>query len=75
MRDIGNTIATTLQGFELVVQAFDKTTTEALHEVVGDLLEPVGQGGEELVETGQARTAHFRLPLGEARERLGFGQG
>ena len=43
--DVGNAIATALQGFELVVPSFDKAATQALYEIVGDLLEPVVRGG------------------------------
>src|SRR5512141_592653 len=52
--EVENTIATAFEDFDLVIEAFDKTTVFSQDEVVSDLLPPGGQQLQEIVKTRQA---------------------
>jgi hypothetical protein len=53
MISIKNAITTPFQGFELVVQPFDKAAVGPIDKVNGGLLPPVLHGLQELVEALQ----------------------
>ena len=71
--DLENAIATPLDRFDLVVQAFYETTTETMHKVVDDFIQPIVECGQERIETGQHAAANKR-PLGQAYPGVVFGQ-
>ena len=52
MLQVVNSIATSLQHFEFVVEAFDEPTVCPTDEVVGDLLPPMVQGFDKLIKAG-----------------------
>ncbi len=54
MLQVEDAITTSFQNFQFVVEAFDKSTTGSIDEVVCDLLPPVFQHLQELVEALQA---------------------
>ena len=68
--DVGDAIATSLEGLEFVVDAFDKAATEAVNEVVGNLIEPIGEGGKKGIETLQVRAKGLGVPLFEPIDTL-----
>ena len=51
MLDIENAIATTFEHFDFVVETFNKAACVTVDEVVGDFIEPVFQGLDEVIET------------------------
>lgn len=69
VREILHAIATTLEHFELIVQAFHSATGPPGDEVVGDFIPPGLQGGEEGVEALQATAFNLSEP-GAARADL-----
>jgi 5'-deoxynucleotidase YfbR-like HD superfamily hydrolase len=63
MHDISEAITTALDRFDSIVQAFDKATAEALHEIIGNFVAPLSKCFQEYIETIQATAPHFILPL------------
>ena len=62
VRKIKNAIATSLEDFDLVVEAFDKAAVLALNEVVGDFLPPGGEQLQEIVKAVQATFLNSLYP-------------
>ena len=62
MLQIRNSITTTLEDFDFVVEALDKTTRQPADEIVRDFLEPVLQRFQKLVKTLQTALAHLLHP-------------
>jgi hypothetical protein len=50
MRDVQNPIATTLDYFELVLEAFHKPTCGPVNKVVRYVVEPVCQRGQKAIK-------------------------
>jgi hypothetical protein len=48
--DPGNAVTAPLNRFDLVVQAFHEATAKPINKVVGDLIQPVIERRQELVE-------------------------
>ena len=48
--DLENAIATPLDCFDLIVQAFHETATETVHKVVDNFIQPIIECRQELVE-------------------------
>jgi hypothetical protein len=51
MRKIENTIATSLENLDLVVEAFHETAIFSVNKKVGDFLPPATEQADEFVET------------------------
>jgi len=51
MLKVENAIATSFEHFDLVVETFDESTGITIDEVIGDVLEPVLQSFDEIIET------------------------
>lgn len=62
MFEIENTVATPLEDFDLVVEAFDKATALMLNKIVGDFLPPSIELFQEIIETLQAAVLNFLYP-------------
>jgi len=74
MSQVEDAIAASLEHFDLGVDAFHKSTGLSVKKVIGDLIHPVVQHGQERLETTQSTVQHLVLPLLDLFCRLGFGQ-
>jgi len=62
MRNIRDPIKASLEYFDFIVVAFDKSAGQPTVKVVGDLIEPVLQGHHEAVKASQFATAGAGSP-------------
>src|SRR5512139_2943603 len=72
--EVENAITTTLEDFNLVVEAFDKTAVLSPNKIVGDFLPPGVQQLQEGIKTVQAAVFDLLDPVPELRLGLFLGQ-
>ena len=62
MPHLENAIAAAFDHLDLVVESFHKTAVIPMMKVIGDLVVPVMEGGQEVVETLQTTGANRGAP-------------
>ena len=72
--EVENAITTTLEDFDLVVEAFDKTAVLSLNKIVGNLLPPGIQQLQEGIKAMQAALLDLLDPVPEFRLGLFLGE-
>ena len=55
-------ITTSFEDFDLVIESFHKAAVMTVDEIVGDLIEMIGQGGQKSIKTSQASLLHVLTP-------------
>ena len=71
-RDVQNPIATTLDNFELVLEAFHKPTCVPVNKVRRDVVEPVLSRGHKAIEASSFTRAYLLHPLPNLALPLSF---
>ena len=74
MLEVENTVATALEDFDLVIEAFHKAAVLAVDEEVGNFFPPGLEQLEEIIETVQAAFLYFLDPMQDGGLGTGLGE-